>query len=105
LNTGHDRPYRFSFYSNALSATIHARSLSELPAEGQSFTDLFAGTPAPREASAARDRPDSAKRPGPSPIVHEKSRHTNYGDPESNTWWLDVQSPTDDEMKMLSKVL
>ncbi|TEB03960.1 hypothetical protein FA13DRAFT_1750869, partial [Coprinellus micaceus] len=40
---GHDRPYRFSFYSNSLSHTIHARSLSELPAEGQSFEDLFAG--------------------------------------------------------------
>ncbi|KAJ3573693.1 hypothetical protein NP233_g2265 [Leucocoprinus birnbaumii] len=43
LNTGHDRPYRFSFYSNSLSATIHARSLSELPADGQSFEDLFSG--------------------------------------------------------------
>jgi len=38
-----DRPYRFSFYSNALSATIHARSLSELPAEGQLFEELFTG--------------------------------------------------------------
>ncbi|KAE9386779.1 hypothetical protein BT96DRAFT_1005761 [Gymnopus androsaceus JB14] len=37
LNTGHDRPYRFSFYSNALSSTIHARSLSELPADGQNI--------------------------------------------------------------------
>jgi magnesium transporter len=26
------------------------------------------------------------------------------GDFEVNTWWLDVQSPTDEEMKMLSKV-
>ncbi|EJU06317.1 hypothetical protein DACRYDRAFT_60993, partial [Dacryopinax primogenitus] len=40
---GHDRPYRFSFYSNALPAVIHARSLSELPAEGQSFDELFSG--------------------------------------------------------------
>lgn len=46
---GHDRPYRFSFYSNALNATIHARSLSELPAEGQTFEDLFTGiAPPPR---------------------------------------------------------
>ncbi|KZO98091.1 cora-domain-containing protein [Calocera viscosa TUFC12733] len=43
LSRGHDRPYRFSFYSNALPAVIHARSLSELPAEGQSFEDLFSG--------------------------------------------------------------
>ena len=40
---GHDRPYRFSFYSNYLSATIHARSLSELPSEGQTFEELFTG--------------------------------------------------------------
>jgi len=40
---GHDRPYRFSFYSNALPVTIHARSLAELPAEGQTFEDLFKG--------------------------------------------------------------
>ncbi|KAJ7498544.1 hypothetical protein FB451DRAFT_2249 [Mycena latifolia] len=110
LHTGHDRPYRFSFYSNALSATIHARSMSELPAEGQSFTDLFSGVPPPREQAAARDRPT---RPGPTPVVGDKTpRHSNYGnhhrhgaaDAESSTWWLDVQSPTDDEMKMLSKV-
>ncbi|GAA5888195.1 hypothetical protein JCM6882_000316 [Rhodosporidiobolus microsporus] len=37
------RPYRFSFYSNALPSTIHARSLAELPAEGQSFEELFVG--------------------------------------------------------------
>ncbi|KAG5649254.1 hypothetical protein H0H81_005089, partial [Sphagnurus paluster] len=43
LTTGHDRPYRFSFYSNALAATIHARSLSELPADGQTFEQLFSG--------------------------------------------------------------
>ncbi|KAJ7126422.1 hypothetical protein C8R43DRAFT_706516 [Mycena crocata] len=114
LHTGHDRPYRFSFYSNALSATIHSRSLSELPAEGQSFTDLFTGIPPPREPSAARDRPT---RPGPSPVVGDKTprqsnhkgqgehlRRSSAADAESSTWWLDVQSPTDDEMKMLSKV-
>jgi magnesium transporter len=40
---GGPRPYRFSFYSNALPSTIHARSLAELPAEGQSFEELFVG--------------------------------------------------------------
>ncbi|KAJ7822250.1 cora-domain-containing protein [Mycena leptocephala] len=113
LHTGHDRPYRFSFYSNALSATIHARSLSELPADGQSFMDLFSGVAPPREPSAARDRPT---RPGPTPLagdnmprqsnnkpMGEHPRHS-ASDSESSTWWLDVQSPTDDEMKMLSKV-
>ncbi|KDQ64459.1 hypothetical protein JAAARDRAFT_118292 [Jaapia argillacea MUCL 33604] len=81
LGQGHDRPYRFSFYSNALSATIHARSLSELPADGQTFQQLFSGVEAPTAGGSV-----------------------GMSDTDSNTWWLDVLSPTDDEMKMLSKV-
>ena len=37
------RPYRFSFYSNAVPSTIHARTLAEIPAEGQTFEELFVG--------------------------------------------------------------
>lgn len=137
--SGHDRPYRFSFYSNALSATIHARSLSELPAEGQSFEDLFTGL------NNSGDRPDgvNVSRPGtsmgfngngngngaaaratgmmsPHPSLHPsglskmagnelRSRSNTMNGPgmsnaDGNTWWLDVQSPTDEEMKLLSKV-
>ncbi|TFK43829.1 hypothetical protein BDQ12DRAFT_702795 [Crucibulum laeve] len=144
LNTGHDRPYRFSFYSNALSATIHARSLSELPAEGQSFEDLFSGInphPAPPKQDRGKDRPtsslafspppDISHHPSPAPangrtlnidpnasyfagtnanrnsiIVDKKPPPgiNGIGDSDTNTWWLDIQSPTDEEMKMLSKV-
>ncbi|KLO19888.1 cora-domain-containing protein [Schizopora paradoxa] len=76
-----DRPYRFSFYSNTHPSTIHARSLSELPAEGQSFEDLFCG-------------------------VGSSSRRINNraGSEDVCTWWLDIMSPTDEEMKLLSKV-
>ena len=146
LNTGHDRPYRFSFYSNALSATIHARSLSELPAEGQTFEQLFSGvqpvsptTTQPKENGAPKDRPPSSM--GFSPPYQETIRPTSQNasesgsyfpnngganrrslgglaeklgaangmnsvnvDQDGSTWWLDVQSPTDEEMKMLSKV-
>ena len=150
---GHDRPYRFSFYSNALSATIHARSLSELPAEGQSFEDLFTGhqpsaPPPPFQASTSngngsqpnsnydllgatpKDRPTSSlaftppsappgyqgHRPTPSDgasvyassarrLIPDKGEGPPLGQGETdNTWWLDVTSPTDEEMKMLSKV-
>ncbi|RXW25459.1 hypothetical protein EST38_g424 [Candolleomyces aberdarensis] len=158
---GHDRPYRFSFYSNALSATIHARSLSELPAEGQSFEDLFAGNqpqapPPPFQASSfpmphtnlsngssgngingndlgylgsiPKDRPTSSLAFTPPPpgfvaghrtspsdgasvyassarrvVVPEKVAGPVQGESD-NTWWLDVMCPTDEEMKMLSKV-
>ena len=44
---GGARPYRFSFYSNALPSTIHARSLAEIPGEGQTFEELFVGRPSP----------------------------------------------------------
>lgn len=144
LNTGHDRPYRFSFYSNSFSATIHARSLSELPADGQTFEQLFSGVQPPTQDSnnkintplpvpnvvPAKDRPSSSMAPTP-PYQDLRKHNTNInlinnhnpganrhsaggpseksGLPNSmnedvNTWWLDVLSPTDEEMKMLSKV-
>lgn len=116
---GHDRPYRFSFYSNALAATIHSRSLGELPAEGQSFEDLFSGMnfsaesearpgiPIPKSgvatprANGKGDGPDFAPRMG---FPSNGNRDGHGADSELSTWWLDVTSPTDEEMKMLSKV-
>jgi len=38
-----ERPYRFTFYSNTLPSTIHARYLSEIPAPGQTFEELLSG--------------------------------------------------------------
>ena len=124
LNTGHDRPYRFSFYSNALSATIHARSLSELPAEGQTFEQLFAGfhhhtkDAAPKAFSPAYHATPKLgnQHLGAEASSYFASANPSIGigppgggtginnDSDINTWWLDVQSPTDEEMKMLSKV-
>lgn len=129
--SGHDRPYRFSFYSNALSATIHARSLGELPAEGQSFEDLFLGhkeSQQPSNATSARasflNHPagglgsvpkSGATSPVPVPnaggatsglakTLQPERRLGESSASESYTWWLDVLAPTDDEMKLLSKV-
>ena len=119
---GHDRPYRFSFYSNALSATIHARSLSELPADGQSFEDMFAGIGGPAGPQQEhQQRRTSSGTAGPqltSPFVRpmrEDAKILGNGgelhkpllatdtDIGGHTWWLDILSPTDEEMKMLSK--
>ena len=157
-DSGQERPYRFSFYSNAMTQTIHARSLSEIPAEGQTFEDLFLGRP-PKTATNARHEttssgasvgaptPSGMANGGSSPITAQASstigrtpraetpaNTTDTGppkpkealfsrnagridgnggpvpggvvddDPESATWWLDILSPTDDEMRMLSKV-
>jgi len=140
-----DRPYRFSFYSNALPATIHARSLSELPAEGQSFEDLFTGrggandedsihqgggngngNAGPSSGTATPLSYDGGGGAIPMPSAKESLLSRAMGnrnmlppsvnggdgsgglpkpdDVEASTWWLDVLCPTDDEMKMLSRV-
>jgi magnesium transporter len=126
-----DKPFRFSFYSNALPSTIHARSLAELPAEGQTFEELFRGK---REQQQQQAKPHpggpatattmsvnmsmgsgyatpatrsvhrfvgegSAPAPGP-----PSRTPALYDDDDANTWWLDVLSPTDEEMRVLSKV-
>jgi magnesium transporter len=115
-SNGHDRPYRFSFYSNSLPATIHARSLSELPAEGQTFEDLFSGvnsSPEPRNARGLNSVSTTPGMNGKSDTSDYAFRNSfpglrdrggNESDPESATWWLDITSPSDEEMKMLSKV-
>ncbi|KAJ9112683.1 hypothetical protein QFC22_006185 [Naganishia vaughanmartiniae] len=124
---GRERPYRFSFYSNALPATIHARSLSELPSDGQTFGDLFSGRPAGK-ASTTRENNDAASfaasRTGSgaaTPVTNDvgpkssllaraaahaadKPTKSVEDDTETQTWWLDVLSPTDEEMRMLAKV-
>ncbi|KAG6832357.1 hypothetical protein H0H87_001821 [Tephrocybe sp. NHM501043] len=126
LHTGHDRPYRFSFYSNALAATIHARSLSELPAENQTFEQLFAGANTEGSGANGTNEPPPSFRDGyfsngsngvsanpnrrPIPIDQKLAMgpgpgggNGSAGDSDDRTWWLDVTSPTDEEMKMLSK--
>ena len=135
MNTGHDRPYRFSFYSNALSATIHARSLCELPADGQTFRDLFTSVQSDPTTPPSQEPPrttpplksyfapydpvkrhsdvevlaangDGQKRSNvnSSNVTFSNDRMNAQTSDEGTTWWLDVQSPTDEEMKMLSKV-
>lgn len=129
--SGHDRPYRFSFYSNKLSATIHARSMCELPAEGQTFHDLFQGpsdsngssnsnnirpsVPHRATAGMAGSVPKSGAT-SPVPLLLNgnsafplkspagERRSPEDAPPDAHTWWLDVLAPTDEEMKLLSKV-
>ncbi|KAF8341477.1 uncharacterized protein EI90DRAFT_3034072 [Cantharellus anzutake] len=155
VDSAHDRPYRFSFYSNAMAQTIHARSLSEIPAEGQSFEDLFFGRsnqanvpsdqetpssggistalhpngmpnsfnasisshPTPLNGRPVRSgMPAEASQPKPKEGLFSKHPGRTEGhsspapggaiddDQDRYTWWLDVLSPTDDEMKMFSGV-
>ncbi|CUA67838.1 Putative metal ion transporter C27B12,12c [Schizosaccharomyces pombe 972h-] [Rhizoctonia solani] len=105
-NTGHDRPYRFSFYSNRLSATIHARSLSELPADGQTFEELFSGSGDNSEGDLTAAGTGSAGKSTPMPIAgaitpedptklkvkpdDPAKAKDQQDEDEVNTWWLDV---------------
>lgn len=143
------RPYRFSFYSNALPTTIHARSLAEIPGDGQTFEELFVGRhtrnppeeweasvipneshandaflPArpPGASSSGKNTPDNSQLGGAVPQSRSAGGISNMArfasqaekprtsvirsneDAEANTWWLDILSPTDAEMKVLAKV-
>ncbi|GAA5919316.1 hypothetical protein JCM1841_004334 [Sporobolomyces salmonicolor] len=143
------RPYRFSFYSNSLPSTIHARSLAEIPADGQTFEELFVGHKeqhyeddlrhvhldqrlaqfhTPPQSGTGSNTPNLGMMgslngskngaggggggPGaaPSGIATGKGQRPRTAvmrsdvDAEANTWWLDVMCPTDQEMKVLSKV-
>ncbi|KZV87631.1 cora-domain-containing protein [Exidia glandulosa HHB12029] len=110
-----DRPeneqrYRFSFYSNAVGTAIHAKTLTDLPGPSQTFADLFRGVmkdgpTMPEE----RDRSGTATPSDPGPAGKSASFTTSahgvpHDDDEQSTWWLDVLCPTEEEMRLLSKV-
>jgi magnesium transporter len=115
-----ERPFRFSFYSNALPSTIHARSLSEIPADGQTFEDLFVGSKNLSERhewdegmSEGGEKTGGATTPtgingsasgAPLKSGGLRSAMRTDEDTEDNTWWLDVLCPTDAEMRTFSKV-
>lgn len=60
---GSEKQYRFTFYSNALPNTIHARHLYELPAPGQTFEELLMGVEARNQAdnNASNAQEDEAE--------------------------------------------
>lgn len=119
-STEKERPYRFSFYSNALPSTIHARSLAELPAEGQTFEELFTGRKPDWEeaisdagithggqtptATSTTGHMNGTSTPQKSAGMNKMGNMRSDEDAEDNTWWLDVLCPTDAEMKTFSKV-
>ena len=133
-----DKPYRFSFYSNMLPSTIHARSLAELPAEGQTFEELFRGkreqlhtkppvssslggvgatiaTTATVNTNTNMNMRSGSATPTTRSVHQLGGDHSSssaqppraaavYCDDDATTWWLDVLCPTDEEMRVLSKV-
>lgn len=96
--TAHDKPYRFTFYSNALPSTIHARQLHELPGPGQTFEDLLRGIPSEADQAKKEAKPATLL-----PGVPMLGNGHAESEPDSKTWWLDVMSPTDQEMRVLAR--
>ena len=101
IPTTAEKDYRFSFYSNALPATVHARSLGELPSLGQSFQQLFQGKTKDSSTTFNDKMDNNALELN---IGMDNGNEESMDDTEANTWWLDVLSPTDSEMRTLSKV-
>lgn len=98
----HDKPYRFTFYSNAFPTSLHARFLSELPGPGQTFEDLIRGVPSDDPPEKPRTTGTSAGSQ-PLPQIPLMGHARDATESEANTWWLDVLCPTDQEMKILAR--
>ncbi|KAG8837639.1 CorA metal ion transporter, partial [Serendipita sp. 411] len=118
-------PFRFSFYSNSLRSTIHARSLCEIPADGQTFEELFmgktlfgtggsstaakspAGSAVPNNAKAMNLPMDglAGKRDlGSGRAASRYGELPTWKDEEdAHSWWMDILCATDEEMRVLSK--
>ncbi|KAH7551525.1 hypothetical protein J3E72DRAFT_232124 [Bipolaris maydis] len=126
-----DAPYRFTYFNETFDNTIHSQSISELLQPGQSFRNLFVPDPpiiedtsdssdteddmlhsgtnghSSRSASKLDGKHSSGEqtrsttpRPAETPKP-EDEKPKRYG--PRPAWWLDVMSPTETEMKVISK--
>ncbi|MCJ1273188.1 CorA metal ion transporter [Puttea exsequens] len=138
--TEEDAPYRFTYFNEEISSTIHSQTISELLQPGQRFRELFIPDP-PELSDDSSDEEDIISvqgtadgKNGVSPQTqsrigtrhssiigesrsqsHETSGeatpHSNANGPQEKakrfgerpTFWLDVLSPTDAEMRVISK--
>lgn len=109
----HEQRYRFSFYSNAVGTAIHAKTLADLPGPSQTFADLFRGVgkePDERDRSGAATPSDPGRNGKTASFTttnaasNAASTTLQHEDDEQSTWWLDVLCPTEEEMRLLSKV-
>ncbi|KAI5289201.1 CorA metal ion transporter [Ascosphaera acerosa] len=123
-----DAPYRFTYFNEEVQSTIHSQTISGLLQDGQTFRDLFIPEPPVIDSDSSdydsddgddSDDNDEKKQPQP---PHEAYNHTagprdqaqngRTKSPDSEkpkrygprpTFWLDVFSPTDAEMRVISK--
>ncbi|MCO5598844.1 hypothetical protein L7F22_052943 [Adiantum nelumboides] len=85
---GSEKQYRFTFYSNALPNTIHARHLYELPAPGQTFEELLMGVearnlnqsdtdPANAQDNETETHPNTTDNVNPAPVTNNTASSSN----------------------------
>ena len=117
-----DAPYRFTYFNDELPATLHAHTISELLLPGQTYKDLFRPEPRKLEeySDAEEEQPtiNMAAWHASHNNAYNQSHNLNNSGPNHHgssppahdepmgarpTFWLDVLSPTDAEMKVLSK--
>lgn len=110
-----EMPYRFTYFNDELSATIHAHTISELLLPGLSFADLFRPEPRVLDESSSEEEPDLLRRKSrmDSKTSNGMDSRIHISPPEPSkalpklgprpTFWLDVLQPTEAEMRVLSK--
>ncbi|RPA79381.1 cora-domain-containing protein [Ascobolus immersus RN42] len=124
--TEEDEPYRFTYFNEDFASTIHSHTISELLAPGQTFEELFRPEPSKRDDDSDDDDISDMGAPISSlgqngainnGIPSETTRTSRAGSgirlddtsfPEETagtrpTFWLDVLSPTDAEMRVLAR--
>jgi hypothetical protein len=102
-----DKLIRFSFYSGSFSLPIHARHIYELPADGQSYEQLFCGRNTCTPSGTTTQLENINGLTAESYKSHRSHNHlavTTSSDDDIDAWWLDVLNPTDEEMQMFAKV-
>ncbi|KAH8727868.1 hypothetical protein GQ44DRAFT_738041 [Phaeosphaeriaceae sp. PMI808] len=126
-----DAPFRFTYFNETFDNTIHSQTISELVQPGQTFRNLFAPDPVVLEDSSddetdeedaqhlnTNDHSSRATTRSPSKMdsgeqtrsttprpadtsKQEEEKPKRYG--PRPAWWLDIMSPTETEMKVISK--
>lgn len=126
-----DAPFRFTYFNETFDNTIHSQTISELVQPGQTFRDLFVPDPIVLEDSSDEETDDEdmsrlhangfgSRATTRSPSKQDSGEHTRSTTPRPSgtpkpdedkpkrygqrpAWWLDIMSPTETEMKVISK--
>ncbi|KAF2134531.1 cora-domain-containing protein [Dothidotthia symphoricarpi CBS 119687] len=123
-----DAPFRFTYFNENFDNTIHSQNISELVQPGQTFRTLFIPDAPVLEDSSDDDSDDedamhystngnsraptrSASKLGDKISSGEQTRSTTPRPTDDKSkrfgprpaWWLDVLSPTENEMTVIQK--